>query len=65
MTKTPPKTILKRVRERAKAETKANFTFRLRTSLMAAYRVKCKKEDVSMTSVLEALLAEFTYTDKK
>ncbi|WP_413289301.1 hypothetical protein [Bdellovibrio sp. HCB337] len=59
MAKISSKHIVKALKEKEKSEEKANITFRLNVDLLNSFREKCKKEDVSMASVIEMLLKDF------
>jgi len=60
--KNTPKDVLDRIKERNVLESKANYTFSIRKALMTKFRTRCKKEGVSMASVIEEFIAGFVET---
>jgi hypothetical protein len=59
MVKVSRKEIVDRVKKRQREVAKENVTFRLRGELLKRFRERCEKESVSMTSIVEELMAEF------
>jgi len=60
MAKSSSKEIISLVKKKEASEKKVNITFRLNESLIFEFKEKCQKEGVSMASVIEQLLTEFT-----
>jgi multidrug efflux pump subunit AcrB len=59
MTKKPSKELLRQIKERDLAETRSNYTFRLRKLKMDLFKRKCEAAGVSMASVVEELIESF------
>lgn len=59
MAKISSRQIIKSVKEKERLDEKTNITFRLNEALISQFRGKCKKEKVSMASVMEALMKDF------
>lgn len=59
MKKTSPKELIKRIKDKAKSEEKANYTFRFTSTLMVDFKTKCEKNEVSMASILEEMIRDF------
>lgn len=53
------KELVKAAKENERPE-RSNFTFRLNTGLMEAFKAACKKEGVTTTAVIEEFLRGFT-----
>jgi hypothetical protein len=51
--------IIRRIKEREKAEERANYTFRLPQRLIDAFKAKCEREGVSMASAIIELIEDF------
>lgn len=60
MKKKLPKDIVKTIQDQQRAEKKSNYTFRLPDALMVDLKAKCEENRISMTSVVEELLLDFT-----
>lgn len=59
MAKISNKEVVARLKKKQEAEAKGNVTFRLNIHLIEDFRKQCKVQKVSMTAVLEELIAEF------
>lgn len=51
--------IIESVKKQERLNSRKNFTFRLKESLIEDFKKKCAERNVSMTSVLEELLNHF------
>ena len=60
MSRKAPEDLLKKIKERKRADEKGNFTFHLPKRLMEGFKAKCEKEGVSMSEVLEELVKSVT-----
>jgi hypothetical protein len=53
------KRVIHEIQQQQLAQKKSNYTFRLADETMARLRAKCTKNDISMASVVEALIQDF------
>lgn len=57
--KVDAKELIKRAKSQSKPE-RSNYTFRLRSDLMEAFKEKAEENEVKQTAVLEEFLKDFT-----